>query len=371
MKSRVSFSENSINVKTPILMLFLFSSIGAIALATGVYILHDVTFIDNLLIGLGLILLFSGLFLLFNSKYYKILINEEPGYLSLIESTGWGISPLKIPFKYFNEIVIQYLINRDRPEYEIMLKNRYGSLMLVARIGNETKALSFSSKFEKTMGLRVTKNSELPSDLVDRRHPFSPYAIVIPDNSSMKTIEKRDSAELTWKVKYNPIQVAFLFCIYYGFFHIIHFAAIPSVDINPLAGIVIYTFLGILLSILITVILSFFFGTYHLITGRDSVTYFHKIFGRRYGEMEMKRTDIALVRSSIDLGTEEILIVSKSGINSLNNLIKQFSIGGANFKNMIDISDLKAFKDEMIRLNVRNLKLAEKLYIEQFIMKNL
>lgn len=333
--------------------------------------LHDVTFVDHLLIGCGLISLFSGLFLLFNSKYYKIVINEEPGYLSLVESTGWDISPLKIPFKYFNEIVIQYLINRDRPEHEIMLKNRYGSLMLIARFEDEAGAISFSSKFEKTMGLRVTKNSEIPSDLVDRRRPFSPYEIVIPDNSTIRTSEKRDSVELVWKVRYNPIQIAFLFCIYYGFFHIIHFAVIPFGDIYPMTGIAIYTLLGILLSILITVILAIFFGTYHFISGRDSVTYFHKIFGRKYGEMEMKKTDIALVRSSIELATEEILVVSKNGVNSLNKLIKQFTTGDANFKNMIDISVQKVFKDEMIRLNVSNMKLVEKLYIEQFIMKNL
>jgi len=87
--------------------------------------------------------------------------------------------------------------------------------------------------------------------------------------------------------------------------------------------------------------------------------------------MEMKKTDIALVRSSIDLGTEEILVVSKQGVSSLNNLIKKFDLSESNFKNMVDISDLKAFKDEMIRLNVGNMKLAEKLFIEQFVMKNL
>jgi hypothetical protein len=33
----------------------------------------------------------------------------------------------------------------------------------------------------------------------------------------------------------------------------------------------------------------------------------------------MKKSDIALVRSSIDLNTEEILLVSKKGVESLNN----------------------------------------------------
>ncbi len=370
MKSRVSFSENSINVKTPIMLLFTISSIGAITLATGVYLLNDITLLAHLLIGVGIIFLFSGLFLLFNSKYYKILINEDPGFLSLVESTGWDISPLKIPFKYFNEIIIQYLINREKPEYEIMLRNRYGSLMLIARFEDEKKALSFSDKFEKTMGLKITQNSELPSDLVEKRKTYNPYAIVLSDNTSIRTIEKRDSVELSWKVKYNPIQIAFLFCIYYGFFHIIHFSAVPAGNINPFVVIIIYTLLGILLSLLITAIFAIFSGTYNFINGRDSITYFHKVFGKRYSEMEMKKSEIALVRSSIDLATEEILIVSKKGISSLNNLIRKFSYGGTDFKNMVDISDLRAFKDDMIRLNVSNLKLAEKLYMEQFIMKN-
>ncbi len=371
MRSRVSFSANSINVKTPITMLFLISILGAVSLGAGVYLLNDFRVLDQLLVALGTILLFSGLFFLFNSKYYKIHINEDPGFLSLVESTGWDISPLKIPFKYFNEIVIQYLVNRDKPEYEIMLKNRYGSLMLVARIYDEKKAISFSREFEKTMGLKVTQNSEIPTDLFEKRHPFNPYAIVIADNSSIRIVEKRDSAEMIWKAKYNPIQVAFLFCIYYGFFHLINFALVPACNISGIAMVVIYSFMGFLLSMLIIFLLSVFTGTYHFITERESVKYFHRVFGRNYREMEIGKNDLGLVRSSIDLATEEILIISKKGISSLNNLIRSFNFEGGKSKGMVDISDLKAFEDEMMRVNVRHLKLAEKLYIEQFIMKNM
>ena len=221
------------------------------------------------------------------------------------------------------------------------------------------------------MGLRVTQNSEVPSDLMEKRRPFNPYAIVLPDATTIKTTERRDSVGLSWKIKYNPIQTAFMFCIYYGFFHIIHFSAVPSGDLKPVTAIVIYTLLGILLSLLISLILSRFLGSYYLIINRESVITFHKVFGRRYAEQEIKKTDIALVRSSIELSTEEILIASKQGIISLNNLIKKFNFDGTDFKRMmLDVSDLKAFKNEMLRCNVSTLKLAEKLYMEQFIMKN-
>lgn len=371
MKSRVSISEHSINVRTPILGLMLLSIAGSIILAAGIFILNDIPHIDHLLIGAGIIILFGGLFALFYSKYYKILINEEPGYLSLVESTGWDITPLKIPFRYFNEIVIQYLVNREKPEYEIMLKSRTGSLMLVARFYSEAKALSFSNKFEKAMGLKVTRNSVIPDDIVDKRHPFNPYAIVLPDKTSIKTTERRDSVGLVWKIKYHPLQLAFMFVIYYGILHIFHFSAVPSGHISHVAAIIIYTILGILLSLLITLVISSLTGSYYLIISRESIRYFHKIFGKKYGEQEMKKKDIALVRSSIELGTEQILIASKKGISSLNNLIRQFSHSGNESSNVVDISDMRAFKEEMIYVNAATLKLSEKLFIEQFIMKNM
>lgn len=371
MKSVVSFSDNGINVKTSIFAPFLLASAGAVMLACGVYFISIVRHIDHLLIGLGIVFLFSGLFLLFNSSYYKILINEEPGYLSLVESTGWDISPLKIPFKYFSEIIIQYLINRDKPEYEIMLRNRYNSLMLVSRFYDEEKALNFAKRFEKAMSLKVTLNTEIPSHLIEKRHAYNPYSIVIPDNSSIKTMERRDFAEISWKVRYNPIQIAFLFCIYYGFFHIIHFSLLPAIDASFMVVTVIDTLLGLLLSFLIIFIVALFSGSYHFIAKKDAVIYFYRLFGRNYSEREMKKSDIALVRSSIDLNTEEILLVSKKGVESLNNLIKQYSVNNSVDKKMVDISDIKAFDSEMMRLKTSTLKLSEKLYIEQFIMKNL
>ena len=101
MKSKVKLSANSIKINTPITIPFIVSILGVLLCGIGVYNLGHAYPFDHISIGSGIILLSAGLFSLLNTKYYKILINEDPGYYSLVESTGWDISPFKISYKYF------------------------------------------------------------------------------------------------------------------------------------------------------------------------------------------------------------------------------------------------------------------------------
>ncbi|HNX24518.1 MAG TPA: hypothetical protein PKG60_10755 [Spirochaetota bacterium] len=370
MKSKVGFSSNSIRIQTPITFLFIYSVFGALMGGTGIYNLGEIYPFDHILIGFGIIFLFSGLFSLLNTKYYKILVNEDPGYLSLVESTGWDISPLKIPYKYFTEIVIQYIVNRNKPEYGILLKNRMGALLLITKFHNEKLAAGFKANFEKTIGLPVKENREIPYDMIDSKHPYNPYGIVLPNNSSIRIIERRDSQDLTWKTKYHPLQIAFMFVVYYGFFHIINFAVVPVAQFNVAVAIVIYTALGVILSFLVTAVISNYFGTHYVIIKKESIIHYDKILGRKLHENEMKKSDISLIRSSIEFSNEDLVIVSRKGIEGVNNLIKKSSRKKEGNK-VADVNDKHLFKEEIIKLNESNLKLAEKLYIEQFILKNI
>lgn len=371
MKSKVSFSKHSIKIQTPITFLFIFSVSGAILGGAGIYKLGEIFPYDHILFGSGMIILFTGLFFLLNTKYYKILVNEDPGYLSLVESTGWGISPLKIPYKYFTGIVVQYIVNRNKPEYGVLLKNRMGALLLVAKFHNQKRAEVFTSNFEKTIGFPVTENIEIPYDMIDSKHPYNPYGIVLPDNSTVKTGETRDTRDVTWKIKYHPLQIAFMFVIYYGFFHIISFGIIPAGKINTVIAIVINIILGVLLSILIAVVLSNFFGKHHVIINKDSITYYNKVFGIKFAERVMKKSDISLIRSSIEFSNEDMVIASRKGIEGVNKVIRRHSSDEKGMKKVVSVEDKHVFRDEIIKLNESNLKLAEKLYIEQFILKNL
>ncbi|HPS56633.1 MAG TPA: hypothetical protein PK514_00880 [Spirochaetota bacterium] len=371
MKSKAVFSGNSLNIKTPIFALLTVSLISTGFIVAGVYFLRTIAPFDHLLIGLGILFVSGTLFFMVNTKYYKLHFNEEPGYISLVESTSWEISPFKIPLKYFTEILMQYTINdKKKPEYEIILKNRFGSMLLIAKFDNEKEAKKFAEKFESKIGLPLTCRNEIELDSINRKHPFNPYPLFLPDNTNVKTAETRDTASISWKVKYHPFQVGFILGIYYGFFHILHFSVIPSGDLNALAIIVIYTALGILLSLLITVILFSFFGRYYVVVGKGEIQIYHQVFGRKYNEQQMNKEDVAIIRSTIDPENETIIIASRKGIGALNNLLKNYVHGKKNIKKMIDIDDVINLRDELFRVDVSTLRLVEKLYIDQFILKN-
>jgi hypothetical protein len=168
MKSIVKFSPNSIKIRTPMTVPFLVSIFGVSLCGFGVYRLGSIHPFDHILIGLGSIFFSLGLFHMLNTKYYKILINEDPGYYSFVESTGWDISPFKIPYKYFSEIFVQRIINKNKPEYGVLLKSRMGALLLISRFDDESEALSLKDKLEKTTGLQVTINQEIPYNMLDK-----------------------------------------------------------------------------------------------------------------------------------------------------------------------------------------------------------
>ena len=57
---------------------------------------------------------------------------------------------------------MQYTINdRKKPEYEIILKNRFGSMLLVAKFDNEKDAKKLEALFFGTCNLLSNKSIDL------------------------------------------------------------------------------------------------------------------------------------------------------------------------------------------------------------------
>jgi len=371
MRSKVKFSANSIKINTPITVPFLVSILGGVLGGIGVYKLGNAYPLDQILIGLGAIFASTGLFSMLNTKYYKILINEDPGYYSLVESTGWDISPFKIPYKYFTEIIVQHIINKNRPEYGVLLKNRIGSLLLISRFDDENDALSFKDKLENTTGLPVRINREVASDMLDRTRAHDSYNVDLPVNSYIRSIERKDLQELIWTVRYHPLQVVFMLCVYYGFYHIINFVILPMYQFNNIVTIGIYIVLGIILSILLTVIVSNWFKTYNVIINKDSIVFFNQIFWKKFGEIKLAKSDIAFMRSSVEFSNEDMFIGTFNGVKGMNSYIKKFSENKKDIKKTMDKKTKLIYRKEFIKLNAANLKLGEKLFINQFILKYL
>jgi hypothetical protein len=207
--------------------------------------------------------------------------------------------------------------------------------------------------------------------MIDHKHTYDPYSVVLPDNSSIRITERRDSQGITWKIRYHPLQISFMFIIYYGFFHIINFAVVPAGRMDVAAAIVVYTALGVILSFLVVAVAANFFGTHYVIINKESIIHFNKILGRKFNENEINKSDISLIRSSIEFSNEDMVIASKAGVEAVNNLIKRFNSVTRAEKKKVGVKDKNLFKKEIMKLNESNLKLAEKLFIEQFILKNL
>ena len=371
MRSKVKLSANSVKIHTPITVPFIVSVLGALLCAIGVYRLNDIYRFDHILIGLGIILFSMGLFLFLNTKYYKILINEDPGYYSLVESTGWDISPFKIPYQYFTEIIVQRIINKNKPEYGVLLKNRMGALLLISRFDDEDKALSFSNELEKTIGLPMKINQEVPYDMVDKTNSHDLYNINLPMSSRIRVIERKELQELIWSIRYHPLQVVFMFTIYYGFYHIIDVIVLPMCQFNNIITIGVYVILGVILSILFTVVVSNLLKTHNVIINKDSIVFFNKIFWKKFGEIKITKSDIALIRSSVEFSNEDMVIGTSNGVKGLNSYIKKFSENKKHVKNTMDKKSKQIYRKEFIKLDAANLKLGEKLFIDQFILKYL
>ena len=277
MKSRVHISDNSLNIKTPISIFVIIAVAGLFMVASGIYYLEEIHPIDHLLIGTGILFMSGGLLALLNSKYYKILVNEEPGYLSLVESTSLDISPMKIPFKYFKEIVVQYLITGGKSEFEVLLKSRLGSLHMFAKYPDKKRAMETAGELEQAMGLNVIENSEVPYDSIDRSKPYVPINLILPGNTTIRTIEKRNSSEINWKNSYHPLQFIFMLTICYAFFHIANFVIAPPGQIGMVPTITIYTFMGLILSGLVMMGLLSFFSRNYLIISKGTINYYNFI----------------------------------------------------------------------------------------------
>jgi len=267
---------------------------------------------------------------------------------------------------------MQYTINEERqPEYEAILKNRLGFMLLVARFSEEKRARSFVEKLQSSLGLPLKVREDVELDSIDRKQPFKPFPLFIPDGSSIRVFETREEASINWKVQYHPVQAVFMLGVYYGFFHIINHLAFPLVDINSIAGKLLYGAMGLILSLIVIRILASFSGRIHIVITKEEICTFKKVFGRKTYEHKMNKNDLAVLRSTIEPSNETIIVASRKGIEALNRLIKSFKPREKDIKKMIEVDDIVSIRDEIIRLDVSTLKLIEKLYIDQFILKNL
>lgn len=364
MKSRLNFSGNSLNIKTPIKIFLFLELTGIILFTAGIYNLNAITFLDHFLIGTGIILISLGLFYVINSRYYKIVVNEEPGFLSLVESNSWDISAFKIPTDYFSGILIQRIVNRkNKIEYDVLLKNRPGSFLMLARFPDRERAVLFGKKLEELLNIKAEINDAAIPPLFPKNREFTPVDLSLPAGSSIKITERPKSTGISWKTTHHPMQFIFILAVYYGFFHIINFSAIAFIDSFLPAIIIIYSSMGLILSLLFAWIISSITSRHFFIIYRGRIRSYKKSFGKKKNEIFILKDDIVITRNSMDLSNETFAVGSKTWAEAANRIM---AAKGKGEDTRIGIPG-----GSILRADTSRLKLKEKLFIEQHILSHL
>lgn len=364
MKSRLNFSGASLSIKTP-LQTFLFSELsGIILFSAGLYNIGSLSIFDHLLIGTGIVLISLGLFYIINSRYYKIVVNNETGELSIFESNSWGISPFKIPADYFSGILIQLIVNKkNKIEYDVLLKNRPGSFIMLARFPDRRRAVLFGEKLEKLLKVELKVNDTEIPPAFPKDKEFTPFDLALSGATSIQMTERPNSIGISWKTTHHPLQFFFSLAAYYGLFHIINFSAIELLNPSLPWIIVIYSSMGVILSFFLVWIISSITSRHFFIIYRDRIRAYKKSFGRKKKEVFIFKKDIVMTRNSMDLSNESFAVGSSKWAEASNQIVADVAQGN---KTRIQIPS-----GSILRADTSRLRLIEKLFIEQHILKYL
>lgn len=364
MKSRLNFSGASLSIKTPIRSFLLSEFFGIVLFITGLYNPGSISFLDHLLIGAGIILISLGLFYISNSRYYKMVVNEGTGELSIFESNSWDISPFKIPADYFSGILIQLIVNKkNKIEYDVLLKNRPGSFIMLARFPDRKRAVLFGEKLNQMLKIELKINDKEIPPAFPKDKEFIPIELSLSGNTSVLMTERPNSIGISWKTTHHPLQFLFILAVYYGFFHIIHFSAVGLLN-PPLAVIIIiYTSMGVVLPLFLVWIISSITSRHFFIIYRDRIRSYKKSFGRKKKELFILKEDIVMTRNSMDLSNESFAVGSRNWAEASNRMVAD--------ENRENQSEIHIPPGSILRADTSRLRLIEKLFIEQFILQHL
>jgi len=364
------FSNKTIKVKSTPYVYIIVGAIGFITLGLGIYLFGSNYPLDQILFSFGIIFCSGALALFINTQYYKIYINEEPGFISILESTSKTITPFKIPISYYSSINIQPSVQNSSSSsnFEVHLFSNSGSSLFIKNFNTKEKALNFSTDLQKILklDLQINHNPYLKSK-IQQVEKQSARSIDLPPRSSLQKIVQNNVPLYKWKNKITPLFSIALLGVLYGFIHISYFVIRPDSN-NSFAFYIISGFTAFLAFIItITSILNLL-GSNYLQINESHVIYFKKFLGKKINVKKVKRQDLAVVKNSLDMKIGTISLLTKNGLEIMKDLGLHIENGKKPDFSMV--SDLISLKDEIIEIDTSSLSMTEKFYIENMILAN-
>jgi hypothetical protein len=376
MKDLARLTRNTLIIKSSRAFIWIATFSGLAFLIGGIYLIFRDAFGGHITFSAGMILSSLGLLFFVNSRYYKIYINTDPGYISILESTFTSIAPFKIPIRRYSIISIQTRIvpaakKRMVVSYEIILMNEFGSSLHVAEFSEKDQAMTFARNLQDLTGRDLyIDNTPVIKNVKMRDIPAIRLAVDLPEKCRVSRKLVDNTMVLKWKKRFTFFQYFFFVALIYGVFHFFNFVLFSD-EILSLLRHVVYGFAGAALAIVALTVLLTNTGTFVLSIDRDTVSHYWQFMGKWIGYHELKREDILMVKNTFDMNDNHLEVIDRNTLDFLNRLVADFKgTGGLKAPAGVVVQKLIQARKRIMRLDVSSLSISEKFFIEEMLLRD-
>ncbi|TFH38821.1 MAG: hypothetical protein E4G96_09935 [Chrysiogenales bacterium] len=112
-------------------------------------------------------------------------------------------------------------------------------------------------------------------------------------------------------------------------------------------------------------------GTHHLDITSERLSYYIRIFGKKIVNRVMDSASIGLIKNSIGGPEDRIQVMSSRGLVAVRKISEKIKGDTSKSPDMSIVGELLSLKDDYIDIPVKSLSLAEKLFIENMILRRI
>ena len=375
MKDLAVLTNNTLIIKSSRTFIWIATFSGIGLLITGIYLIFSHMSGGHLILSAGLVLSSLGLLFFLNSRYYKIYLNSDPGFISILESTFTQIAPFKIPIKRYSIISIQTKLTPDRKKnivtsYEIVLMNEFGSSLHVAEFSGKDEALNFARKLQDLTGRDLyIDNTPVIKNVKLKDVPVMKLSVDLPDKTRIKKSFQNDTLSLKWKKSFSFFQYLFFLSLVYGFFHFFNFVLFADEILSLLRSVVNGFLLFILFIVAMTILLTNA-GTFVLNIQKNVINYYWQFMGKWIRYREIARENVLMIKNTFDMNDGHIEIIGKDTFGFIMKLVPEIKdIARTRLKDDVTLQQLIHAQNRIIRLEVSSLSINEKFFIEEMLLR--
>jgi len=366
MKTKTDISGNTVTIRTLRGYSLVFAVTG-VALA-GAGMTQFGTTLSHVLISAGCVFTAGGILSYGRSAFYKLVINREPGFISILESSGRSISPFKIPLAYYSAIVIEPRAGDDSGSYDISFMSTMGSALYIAGYSGRKEAMDFARKLQEILKVDIEYGFGSLRKALTPAAAGVPVSFARPPKSGLTVRQDGPDASFSWKNSFNPAGYFFAAVMIYGFYHPYYFIARRFIS-GAAFDYVIYGLFILAACIFFLSLLNALTGSQRMDCSPDRFGVHKKFLGFKIGKSSLTARDIGLVKHSIGAGDNTITVVTRKGLETMIRLSDVMNREEGMGPGLALAGEIFSLRKELVTVSVSSLSVGDRFYIEHEILK--